>query len=149
MFIPDIGSWILDPDFCPSQMPSPGSRIQKQEQKERGENKFVVLPFFVATKNTKLKIILILNSKSFQARSTLTMSWRSSQRTSKRTSSMYPKEASLMLAIRRPARTASNGTRKGPSWMTKRRAAKGSPWRMEKRMARPATTAASRERRRA
>ncbi len=50
-------------------------------------------------------------SKSLQARSTLRISWRASPRTW--TSSMYPKEASLMLANRRPERTASNQTRKG------------------------------------
>jgi hypothetical protein len=37
----------------------PGSRIQKQKQK-RGVKKFVVIPFFVATNFTKLKIILFL-----------------------------------------------------------------------------------------
>jgi hypothetical protein len=50
-------------------------------------------------------------SKSLQARSTLTKSWRSSPRTW--TSSINPKEASLMLATRRPVRTASSRTRKG------------------------------------
>jgi hypothetical protein len=38
----------------------PGSRIQKTATKERGEKKFVVIPFFVATNFTKLKIILFL-----------------------------------------------------------------------------------------
>jgi hypothetical protein len=42
MFIPD-------PDFYPSQIPDP-----KTGTKERGEKKFVVTPFFVATNFTKL-----------------------------------------------------------------------------------------------
>ncbi len=50
-------------------------------------------------------------SKSLQARSTLTMSWRSSPSTW--TLSIYPKEASLMMATRRPDRIASSRTRKG------------------------------------
>ncbi len=37
----------------------PGSRIQKQQQ-ERGEKKFVVIPFYVTTNFTKLKTILVL-----------------------------------------------------------------------------------------
>jgi hypothetical protein len=48
MFIPRIP----DPDFCPSLIPEP-----KTATKERGEKKLVVLPFFVATNITKLKII--------------------------------------------------------------------------------------------
>jgi hypothetical protein len=48
MFIPD-------PDFYPSRIPDP-----KTATKERGEKKFFVIPFFVATKFTKLKIILFL-----------------------------------------------------------------------------------------
>jgi hypothetical protein len=50
MFIPD-------PDFSP-----PGSRIPdpKTSTKERGEKKFVVIPYYVATNFTKLKIILVL-----------------------------------------------------------------------------------------
>jgi hypothetical protein len=45
MFIPD-------PDFYPSRIPDPGSRIldPKTATKERGENKVFVIPFFVATK---------------------------------------------------------------------------------------------------
>jgi hypothetical protein len=43
-----------DPDFCPSRIPDP-----KMATKERGEKKCCT--FFVATKITKLKIILILN----------------------------------------------------------------------------------------
>jgi hypothetical protein len=41
----------------------PGSRIPdpKTATKERGEKKFVVVPFLEATKITKLKTILILN----------------------------------------------------------------------------------------
>jgi hypothetical protein len=37
----------------------PGSRIQKQQQK-RGVKKIFVIPFFVTTNFTKLKIILVL-----------------------------------------------------------------------------------------
>jgi hypothetical protein len=44
--------WISYPDFHPSRIPD-----TKTATKERGENKFVVIPFFVAT---KLKIILFL-----------------------------------------------------------------------------------------
>jgi hypothetical protein len=52
------GMFIPDPDFYPFRISSPGSQIQKQQQK-RGVNKnFVVKPFFVATNFTKLKIIL-------------------------------------------------------------------------------------------
>jgi hypothetical protein len=50
MFIPD-------PDFCPSQIRDP-----KPATKERGK-KFVVIPFFVATNITKLKIILFSKDK--------------------------------------------------------------------------------------
>jgi hypothetical protein len=50
------GLFIPDHDFCSSQTPDP-----KTATKERGEKKFVVLPFFVATNITKLKIILIFN----------------------------------------------------------------------------------------
>jgi hypothetical protein len=39
----------------------PGSRIQITARKERGEKKFVVLPFFVASNITKLINILFLN----------------------------------------------------------------------------------------
>jgi hypothetical protein len=48
MFIPD-------PDFYPSQIPDP-----KTATKERGEKKFVVVTFYVATNFTKLQIILVL-----------------------------------------------------------------------------------------
>jgi hypothetical protein len=43
--IPDLGSWIPDP---------------KTATKERGEKKFDVIPFYVATNFTKLYIILVL-----------------------------------------------------------------------------------------
>jgi hypothetical protein len=49
--VADPGLFIPDPDFYPS-------RIQNQQQ-ERGEKKFVVIPFYVATNFTKLKIILV------------------------------------------------------------------------------------------
>ncbi len=49
------GSWFLP-------IPDPGSRIPdpKTATKERGDKKFVVIPFYVATNFTKLKIILVL-----------------------------------------------------------------------------------------
>ncbi len=55
--------FISDPDFCPSRIPGPGSRIPdpKTATKEKGEKRLVVLPFFVAANITKLKIILFLN----------------------------------------------------------------------------------------
>jgi hypothetical protein len=55
MVIPDPGSWFLP-------IPDPGSRIPdpKTATKERGEKKFVVITFYVATNFTKLKIILVL-----------------------------------------------------------------------------------------
>jgi hypothetical protein len=43
--------------FYPSRIPDP-----KTASKERGEKKFVVIPFIVATNFTKLKIILSLTS---------------------------------------------------------------------------------------
>jgi hypothetical protein len=52
---------VADPG-CLSRIPiftHPESRIQKKQQ-ERGEKKFVVIPFFVAANFTKLKIILFL-----------------------------------------------------------------------------------------
>ena len=76
MFIPDPGSRIPDPDFYPSRIPDPGSRISdpgsripdpgsripdpgsKNSNKREGWKKFVVIPLFVATNFTKLKIIL-------------------------------------------------------------------------------------------
>jgi hypothetical protein len=48
MFIPD-------PDFYPSRIPDPKTATNK-----KGEKKFVVIPFYVATNFTKLKIILDL-----------------------------------------------------------------------------------------
>jgi hypothetical protein len=57
MFIPDPRSRIPDPDFYPSRIPDPGS---KTATKERGEKKIFVIPFYVATNITKLKIILVL-----------------------------------------------------------------------------------------
>jgi len=48
MFIPD-------PDFYPSRIPDPKTAIN-----EKGEKKFVVIPFYVATNFTKFKIILVL-----------------------------------------------------------------------------------------
>jgi hypothetical protein len=60
---PGCLSRIPDPDFCPSRIPDPRSRISdpgyripdpKIATKERGEKNFVVLPFFVATKIAKL-----------------------------------------------------------------------------------------------
>jgi hypothetical protein len=41
------GSQVLDPDFYPFRIPDP-----KTAAKERGEKKFVVIPFFVATNFT-------------------------------------------------------------------------------------------------
>jgi hypothetical protein len=48
---PGCLSRIPDPDFYPSRIPDPGS---KTATKERGENKLVVIPFYVATNLTKL-----------------------------------------------------------------------------------------------
>jgi hypothetical protein len=52
---PGCLSRIPDPDFDPSRIPDP-----KTATEERGERKFVVIPFYVATNFTKLKIILVL-----------------------------------------------------------------------------------------
>jgi hypothetical protein len=43
-------------------IPDPGSRLPdpKTATKERGEKKFDVIPFYVATNFTKLNIILVL-----------------------------------------------------------------------------------------
>jgi hypothetical protein len=49
------GMFIPDHDFYPSRIPDP-----TRATKEEGE-KFVVLPYFVATNITKLQIILFLN----------------------------------------------------------------------------------------
>jgi hypothetical protein len=53
-----FGMFLPDPDFYPSRIlifTHPGSRIPdpKTGTKERGEQKFVVIPFFVATNFTK------------------------------------------------------------------------------------------------
>jgi hypothetical protein len=61
LWIRDVypGSRILiftpDPDFYPSRIPD-----AKTATKERGEKKFVVITFYVATNFTKLQIILVL-----------------------------------------------------------------------------------------
>jgi hypothetical protein len=62
MFILVPGSPIPDPGYSFLPIPDPGSRIPdpKTATKERGEKKFVVIPFLVATKFTNLKIILFL-----------------------------------------------------------------------------------------
>jgi hypothetical protein len=56
---PGCLSRIPDPDFYPSRIPDPGSRIPdpKTGRKERGEKKFFVQHFFVSTNFTKCKII--------------------------------------------------------------------------------------------
>jgi hypothetical protein len=52
---------VADPG-CLSRIPDLGSRIphSKTATKERGEKKFVVITFYVATNFTKLQIILVL-----------------------------------------------------------------------------------------
>jgi hypothetical protein len=57
--------FIQDPDFYPSRIPDPGSRIPdpKTATKERGEKKLVVIPFIVAIIFTKLKIILFFKCR--------------------------------------------------------------------------------------
>ncbi len=59
------GMFIPDPDFYPSRIPDPGSWISdpgsKDSNKREGWKKLVVIPFYVATNFTKLKIILCLN----------------------------------------------------------------------------------------
>jgi hypothetical protein len=59
---PGCLSLIPDPDFYPSRIPDLGSRIPdpKTARKERGEKKFVVITFYVATNFTKLQIISVL-----------------------------------------------------------------------------------------
>jgi hypothetical protein len=52
---PGCLSRVPDLDFYLSRIPDP-----KTATKERGENKFVVIPFFVVTNFTKFKIILFL-----------------------------------------------------------------------------------------
>jgi hypothetical protein len=51
--------------FPPSWIPNLGSRIQQQQQKERGK-KIVVLPSFVASNIRKLKLILFLKKKKIE-----------------------------------------------------------------------------------
>jgi hypothetical protein len=66
--VADLGclSRIPDPDFYPSRIPDLGSRIPdlgsriQKHQQQRGVKKNVVIPFYVATNFTKLKIILVL-----------------------------------------------------------------------------------------
>jgi hypothetical protein len=57
------GSRIPDPDFYPSRISDLGSWIPdpKTAAKERGEKKIFVIPFYIATNFTKLKINLVLN----------------------------------------------------------------------------------------
>jgi hypothetical protein len=59
---PGCLSRIPDSDFYPSRISDPGSRIPdpKTATKERGEKKFVVITFYVASNFTKLHIILVL-----------------------------------------------------------------------------------------
>jgi hypothetical protein len=51
----ESGMFIPDPDFYPSRIPDP-----KTATKERGEKKFGVIPFYVATNLKKSNIILVL-----------------------------------------------------------------------------------------
>ncbi len=65
---PGCLSWIPDPDFYPSRIPDPRSRIPdpKTATKERGEKKFVVIPFFCSHKFHKIAnyfILLMLKKK--------------------------------------------------------------------------------------
>jgi hypothetical protein len=53
---PGCLSWIPDPDFCPSRIQDP-----KTDTKERGEKKLLPYLFYVTTKITNMKIILILH----------------------------------------------------------------------------------------
>jgi hypothetical protein len=59
---PGCLSRIPDPDFYPSRIPDLGSQIPdpKTATKERGEKKFAVITFYVATNFTKMQIILVL-----------------------------------------------------------------------------------------
>jgi hypothetical protein len=63
------GSQIPYPDFYPSRILDPGSRISdlrsripdpKTATKERGEKKIFVIPFYVATNFTKLFLIILI-----------------------------------------------------------------------------------------
>ncbi len=56
---PGCLSRIPDPDFYPSRIPDPGSRIQKQQQK-RGMKKNLLSYLFCSQNFTKLKINLFL-----------------------------------------------------------------------------------------
>jgi hypothetical protein len=62
MFIPD-------PDFNPSRIPDPGSRVPdpKTAMKDRGEKKFVPIPFFGSINCTKLNYFIfeMLKKKNF------------------------------------------------------------------------------------
>jgi hypothetical protein len=51
------GMFILDPDFY-HLIPNP-----RTATKEKGEKKFVAIPFFIATNFTKFKIILFLKCR--------------------------------------------------------------------------------------
>ena len=64
MFIPDPGSWFLPIPDPGSRISDPGSRIPdpKTATKERGEKKFFVIPFYLASNVTKLNIILVFKS---------------------------------------------------------------------------------------
>jgi hypothetical protein len=55
---PGCLSRIPDPDFYPSRIPDP-----KTATKERGEKRFDVIPFYVATNFTELYIILVLKCR--------------------------------------------------------------------------------------
>jgi hypothetical protein len=74
LWIQDVypGSQILIFTHPGSRIPDPGSRISdpgsriphpKTATKERGEKKFVVITFYVATNFTKLQLILVLKKK--------------------------------------------------------------------------------------
>jgi hypothetical protein len=54
---PGCLSWIPDPDFYPSRISDPGSRIQKQLQKRVVKKKIVVIPYFVLCSNKFHKIL--------------------------------------------------------------------------------------------
>jgi hypothetical protein len=54
---PGCLSRIPDPDFYPSRIPDPKTATK---ERARGEKKFVVITFYVATNFTKLHIILVL-----------------------------------------------------------------------------------------
>jgi hypothetical protein len=76
---PGCLSRIPDPEFYPSRIPNPGSQIPdlgsqisdtgsripdpKTATKERGEKKFDVIPFYVATNFTKMYIISVFECR--------------------------------------------------------------------------------------